>query len=232
MAARKAKAAQQNEVLLTVGKDASVLTLGKNKVEVSADGKTVTAYTNFGVEVKAADPVAAFSSLAPAQQDAASFNLAKNFNGAVLNGVRIEQAKDGHLIITAKDSKVINLPLAGGNESLENWVCIGASVETGKPLYVAPEDSGTMSWRKAQKYAYGLRCKGQDGVRLPTERELQQMFNNRAKIPNLNTEKWHHEHWSATSSNFGTCAQSKCLKDGTGGAVGKGAYLSVRLVRS
>ncbi len=231
MAARKAKVALQNEVLLTVGKESSILTLGKNKVEVSADGKTVIAYTNHGVEVKAEAPVAAFFTTGE-KRNAASFDLAKDFNGAVLNGVRIEQAKDGHLIITAKDSKVINMPLSEGNESVENWVCIGPSAETGKPLYVAPEDAGTMSWRKAQKYAYGLRCKGQEGVRLPTERELQQMFNNKAQIPNLNTDKWHKEHWSATSSNFGTCAQSKCLKDGTGGAVGKGAYLSVRLVRS
>ncbi|MBU6474983.1 MAG: hypothetical protein KGL10_06320 [Alphaproteobacteria bacterium] len=224
MARTKTKNAKKSEAFLAIGAETSILTLGKNKVEVSADGKTVTAYTNQAIEVKAGAAV-------ETSAGGISFNLRQDFNGAVLNGVRIEQAADGHLVITAADSKILSKPLpqdAGGNA--DDWIYIGPSVDTGRPLYVAPKDSGIMSWRKGNKIAAELRRKGQFGARLPSERELEQIFNNRAKITGLN-ENWHTEHWSSTNDGFGLCARTKCLTDGKGGPVGKGAYLSVRLVR-
>ena len=64
--------------------------MGGDGIEVSPDGKKVTAYTNDGVETKAA------SGEAPAQ----GISISADFNTVVLNGATIERAADGHLVIS------------------------------------------------------------------------------------------------------------------------------------
>ena len=96
----------KKQVQITTNEDGmSALTLRNSKVEVSADGKKVTAYTNGGVETKAA-------ATAEAAAEGAKISISKNFNAVVLNGVTTEQAADGHLIITAPGGTVINKPVA------------------------------------------------------------------------------------------------------------------------
>jgi hypothetical protein len=65
--------------------------MGGDRVEVSPDGKKVTTYTTDGVETRAA------SGTAPAQ----GISISADFNTVVLNGVTIERAADGHLVISA-----------------------------------------------------------------------------------------------------------------------------------
>src|ERR1035438_7107474 len=80
--------------------------MGTDRIEVSPDGKKVTAYTNDGVETKAA------SGEAPAQ----GISISADFNTVVLNGATIERAADGHLVISAPGGVVITKP-APANDS-------------------------------------------------------------------------------------------------------------------
>src|ERR1035438_202439 len=86
----------KQDVQVSVGKDLSTATIQGVRVEVSPDGKKVTAYTNDGVEIKAA------SGEAPAQ----GISISADFNTVVLNGVTIQRAADGHLVITAPGGTV------------------------------------------------------------------------------------------------------------------------------
>src|ERR1039458_3714714 len=76
------------DVQVSVGKDFVIM--GTDRVEVSPDGKKVTAYTNDGVETKAASGAAT-----------QGISISADFNTVVLNGATIERAADGHLVISA-----------------------------------------------------------------------------------------------------------------------------------
>jgi hypothetical protein len=78
----------QQDVQVSVGKDFVIM--GGDRVEVSPDGKKVTAYTNDGVETKAASGAAT-----------QGIGISADFNTVVLNGATIERAADGHLVISA-----------------------------------------------------------------------------------------------------------------------------------
>jgi hypothetical protein len=87
--------------------------MGGDRIEVSPDGKKVTAYTNDGVETKAA------SGEAPATRDGAisegavplsrdgGISISADFNTVVLNGATIERAADGHLVISSSGTVII-----------------------------------------------------------------------------------------------------------------------------
>src|ERR1700694_572847 len=64
--------------------------MGTDRIEVSPDGKKVTAYTNDGVETKPASSAAT-----------QGISISADFNTVVLNGATIERAADGHLVISA-----------------------------------------------------------------------------------------------------------------------------------
>ena len=71
------------DVQVSVGKDFVIM--GTDRVEVSPDGKKVTAYTNDGVETKPASGAAT-----------QGISISADFNTVVLNGATIERAADGH----------------------------------------------------------------------------------------------------------------------------------------
>jgi hypothetical protein len=75
-------------------------TIGDTRVEISADGKTITAYSRNGIaqEVLAA---------APAVEEGVKISLSKDFNTAVVNGVTLRQAPDGCLVIGAAPGTVV-----------------------------------------------------------------------------------------------------------------------------
>src|SRR3954471_9885911 len=79
-------------VAITVEEDESTVVIGDAKIEVAADGKKVTAYSDAGVEINQAE--------APKTQGT-HFSVTKDFNTIVLNGVTIRHAADGHLVIWA-----------------------------------------------------------------------------------------------------------------------------------
>jgi hypothetical protein len=78
----------KQDVQVSVGKDFVIM--GTDRVEVSPDGKKVTAYTNDGIETKAASGAAT-----------PGITISADFNTVVLNGATIERAADGHLVISA-----------------------------------------------------------------------------------------------------------------------------------
>jgi hypothetical protein len=87
--------------------------MGGDRIEVSPDGKKVTAYTNDGVETKAA------SGEPPATRDGAisegavplsrdgGISISADFNRVVMNGATIERAADGHLVISSPGTVII-----------------------------------------------------------------------------------------------------------------------------
>jgi hypothetical protein len=95
---------------VSVGKDFVIM--GGDRVEVSPDGKKVTAYTNDGVETKAASgevpraPEGALSKGAvPLSRDGV-ISISADFNTVVLNGATIQRAADGHLVISSSGTVI------------------------------------------------------------------------------------------------------------------------------
>src|SRR2546425_1164654 len=85
-------------IQITIQECLSTVVSGGATVEVSADGKKVTAYAN-GVETKAAPAPSVASK-------GIQINISQGFNAVVVNGVTIEQAADGHLVISAPGGTV------------------------------------------------------------------------------------------------------------------------------
>jgi hypothetical protein len=178
--------------LVSVGKDFVIL--GGDRIEVSPDGKKVTAYTNDGVETKAAKPApvpeAGCAGYAKQWIDEAppqGISISWDFNTVVLNGATIERAADGHLVISTPGT-VITKPgpangnnIRGGEAALQigdkmpaghkhaGWIYAGISRTTHEPFYVAPKDSGVFQWKEAMAFA------AKDGSRVPSKEELDQI---------------------------------------------------------
>ena len=98
-------ASAQQDVQVGVGKDFVIM--GGDRIGVSPDGKNVTAYTNGGVETKVATG-------ADIQQ--AGMHISADFNRVVLNGVSIERAADGHLIISTTGTVITKPTLANDTD--------------------------------------------------------------------------------------------------------------------
>ena len=122
--------------------------IGDAKVEVSADGKTVTTYSKDGVAQEIAIDAARAG-------EGTQISLSKDFSAAVLNGVTIKQAADGHLVIAAAaGTVVINKPapandtaVAAVKEALEpgqtmadGTVYAGLSADGKSRMFAMPED--------------------------------------------------------------------------------------------
>ena len=70
-----------------------------------------------------------------------------------------------------------------GDKMPDGTIYAGISPDTGKPMYTTPADAPlTMTWKAAMKYAAKLDAHGQKDWRVPTEGELNVLFNNRAAI--------------------------------------------------
>jgi hypothetical protein len=115
----------RQDVQVSVGKDFVII--GGDRVEVSPDGKTVTAYTNEGVETKAASGAATpregaisqeavppsrpahegalFKGVVPPSRDG-GISISTDFNTVVLNGATIERAADGHFVISSSGTVI------------------------------------------------------------------------------------------------------------------------------
>src|ERR1035437_1230967 len=113
--------------------------MGTDRVEVSPDGKKVTAYTNDGVELK--DAVASGAAtregsiseevVPPAREDAplkkvclaqrdgrdGGISISADFNTVVLKGITIERAADGHLVFSAPGGTVLYKQPAPANDT-------------------------------------------------------------------------------------------------------------------
>ncbi len=240
-----AAAQKKAGVRVIVDEESSTLLLDDARVEVSADGKKVTAYTDAGVEARGATP----------DDDAAhgtNINISSDFNKFVLNGVCIERAADGHLVVTAaavtvvhkqaaandanwdapakEKAKTAEKPLRVGQMMEDGTKFTGMSPDTGKPMFVAPADEpATLSFNAAAARAAEKSKETGKEYRIPSQAELNAIFNNRAALGgfNDNLAPWY---WSSTSS-IGAGKQCQSFRDGSQGYDAVTGRLSVRLVR-
>ncbi|MFA5911064.1 MAG: DUF1566 domain-containing protein [Vicinamibacterales bacterium] len=167
------------DVQVNVGKDLSTVTIGDSKVEVSADGKKVTAYTKDGVEAKAAGTAAT-------AEEGTKISISKDFNAIVLNGVTIEQAADGHLVISAPGVTVIHKPvpandtsaiaLLAGQKMADGSVFAGMTADGKQQIYAMPNDLDVcMTFNDAAKAVKKLnnnKSLGHDDWHIPNKENL------------------------------------------------------------
>jgi hypothetical protein len=155
----------KQDVQVSVGKDFVIM--GTDRVEVSPDGKKVTAYTNEGVETKAASGAAT-----------QGISISADFNTVVLNGATIEHAADGHLVISAPGT-VITRPGPANDAAAKAAHEIGAIESTGEhkgEIYggIYPADNKPIWFQAAPKvmdhYKAAAWAEGQGGS-LPTRKQ-------------------------------------------------------------
>jgi hypothetical protein len=121
-----------------------------------------------------------------------------------------------------------------GAKMPDGTVYAGISPETKQPMYAAPADVGlTMTFKMAKEYAAMLDAHGHKDWRVPTKKELNVLFNNRALLRGFNSgshpARWY---WSATPfiKWFAWCQR---FSDGYQDMYPiKGYHSSVRLVRT
>lgn len=123
-----------------------------------------------------------------------------------------------------------------GDRMEDGTVFGGISPDTNKPMYVRPADESlTMKWKQAMDYAARFEGHGKPvgTFRVPTEGELNVLFQNRAKISGFNETSsgpagWY---WSSTQLD-GLNARGQMFSNGTQQWYGKVYRSAVRLVRS
>ncbi len=156
----------QQDVQVSVGKDFVIM--GTDRVEVSPDGKKVTAYTNGGVETKATSGTST-----------PGISISADLNTVVLNGAAIERAADGHLVISSSGT-VLTRPYSANGTSLKAATHeIGDTEMAGKhegEIYggIYPEDDKPIWFLAAPKlmdhYAAAAWAKDEGGA-LPTRKQ-------------------------------------------------------------
>jgi hypothetical protein len=111
----------------------------------------------------------------------------------------------------------------------------GISPDTKKPMYVTVEDAGlTMHFNTAVEYAQNLDAHGHKDWRLPTQAELNVLFENREKGAlkgTFNSISLAECYWNVTNSHNSPNSRSQSFKDGSQLYPPKLNTLSVRCVR-
>jgi hypothetical protein len=235
------------DVQVSVGKDFVIM--GGDRVEVSADGKKVTAYTNDGVETKAASGAAtrdgAISEGAVPLWRDGGISISADFNTVVLNGATIERAADGHLVISspgtvitkpgpANDTAKPKTAIEPGDEMEDGTILAG--YYEGKPLYATPKDApGTCTFNEAVKYAKNLDRHGHHDFHVPSKGEQNVLWENRNKgklAGTFNETGSYPAGWYWSSSPYGYfTAWAQRFSDGCQLSDNRVIYSSLRCVR-
>jgi hypothetical protein len=126
--------------------------------------------------------------------------------------------------------------LSIGDKMPDGTIFAGTSPDTGKPMYALPADAPlTMQWQQAMDYAADFEGHGhpKGAFRVPTQGELNVLFQNKAKIGGFNANRsipaaWY---WSSTEHPK-TRGWVIHFPDGDGGWHPKRYDASLRLVRS
>jgi len=156
----------KQDVKVSFGQDFVIM--GGDRVEVSPDGKKVTAYTNEGVETKAASGAAA-----------QGISISADFNTVVLNGATIERAADGHLVISSSGTVITKPDPANDTAAKAPTHDIGAIESAGEhkgEIYggIYPADNKPIWFSMAPSlmdhYAAAAWARGQGGS-LPTRKQ-------------------------------------------------------------
>src|SRR5438270_12306526 len=88
----------------------------------------------------------------------------------------VQHAMESRMPATAKEAEP-------GDRMNDGTVYAGISPDTGKPMYTTPADAPlTYRFNQARRYAAKLDAHGHADWRIPSKRELNVLFNNRAVI--------------------------------------------------
>jgi hypothetical protein len=156
----------KQDVKVSFGQDFVVM--GDDWVEVSPDGKNVTADAKKSFEVKAASGAAT-----------QGISISADFNTVVLNGVTIERAADGHLVISAPGGIVKQAAPANDTAAKATTHEIGAIESIGEhkgEIFggILPSDNKPIWFSAAPKlmdhYKAAAWAEGQGGS-LPTRKQ-------------------------------------------------------------
>jgi len=120
-----------------------------------------------------------------------------------------------------------------GDRMPDGTVLAGRSPDTGKPMYAMLQDAPlTYTFNEATAYAKELVAGGHRDWRVPTQKELNVLFNNRAAIGGFNLTSSNPIAWYWSASPFsGLTAWGQRFSDGYQGFDDKGNPLAVRCVR-
>src|SRR5579871_2483131 len=219
---------------VSVGRDFVVM--GRDRIDVSPDGRNVTADATNGFEVRAASGAAA-----------QAISISADFNTVVLNGVTIERASDGHLVISAPGGIVKQASATNGaaakTAALEvgdlddGGVYVGLSAENGKPLHAGLADlPDYKTYEEALAAAEQLKSM-HPTAHVPTPAELNKnLFENRNTGHLKNTFNTSFSfpasvyRSSASYSDFRDTAWVQWFGDGSQDSSGRKNRLPVRLV--
>jgi len=121
-----------------------------------------------------------------------------------------------------------------GTKRWDSTIFAGISPDTNQPMYTTPADApgGTYTFNEAAAYAAKLDAYGHQDWRVPTNAELNVLFNNRAAIGGFNLTGsypagWY---WSASQNGAGP-AHGQRFEDGSQDTYGKGDHSSLRCIR-
>jgi hypothetical protein len=105
--------------------------------------------------------------------------------------------------LTRKKAAAPAVTLAVGEKAEDGWIYAGISPDTNTPMFVAPADSAAATWQAAVDEANTLCKQGKKDARLPSDRELQMIFNERAKLGAfIETDSYPADHyWSSTPND-------------------------------
>ena len=122
---------------------------------------------------------------------------------------------------------------APGDKMPDGTVYAGISPDTGKAMYAMPADAPlTMKFNQAKEYAAQLDAHGHKDWRVPTRKELDVLFNNRAAIGGFNVSGSNPAGWYwSTASNYQWSAWGQRFSGGFQDDIIMGNPSSVRLVR-
>ena len=122
-----------------------------------------------------------------------------------------------------------------GDKMEDGAIYAGISPDTNKPMYAASADEGVMlDFNAAAERAVEASQKTGEAYRLPTERELNVLFNNHAAIGGFNnTDNFAMWYWSSeTNFDLGQCSVVQNFATGKRGYTSLKEEISLRLVRN
>jgi hypothetical protein len=125
-------------------------------------------------------------------------------------------------------------PSEAGDKMRDGTIYAGVSPDTGRKMYVTPADAPlTMDFREAADYAAEFDAHDHKDWHVPTKKELQVLFNNRAAIGGFNVTGSYPAGWYWSSSPVNKwVAWSQRFSDGDHLSYHKRTPSSVRLVRN
>ena len=140
--------------------------------------------------------------------------------------------------ITATNETAVPVPAYEiGTVMEDGMVYAGISPDTNKAMYVMPADEFLkMNFNEAAAHAEHISQLSGKPYRLPSEAELDVLFNNRAAIGGFNADgpNNHHPcwHWSSSAGGIDSLARVRRFDNGGRSSDTKVHEISVRLVRN